>query len=108
MLCDIQSDLNAGLDVDQALRKAGIGITAYYRWKSQQQDPASAESLRLRDLETENGRLKDLVAGLALDREMLQEALEKKPGPPRVAARSLPRSVARSPPRSGASVGRWA
>jgi hypothetical protein len=29
ILCDIQSDLNASLSVDQALRKTGIGITTY-------------------------------------------------------------------------------
>jgi putative transposase len=79
ILCDIQSDLNAGLSVDQALRKAGIGITTYYRWKAQQQAPVSPESLRLRELESEVERLKILVAELALDRRMLQEALKKKP-----------------------------
>jgi putative transposase len=79
ILCDIQSDLNAGLNVNQALRKAGIGITTYYRWKAQQQAPVSPESLRLRELETEVDRLKHLVAELALDRKMLQEALKKKP-----------------------------
>ena len=79
MLCDIQSDLNAGLNVNQALRKAGIGITTYYRWKALQLAPVSAESLRLHELETEVDRLKLLVAELALDRRMLQEALKKKP-----------------------------
>jgi len=79
ILCDIQSDLNAGLSVDQALRKAGIGITTYYRWKARQQAPVSPESLRLRELQSEVDRLKILVAELALDRRMLQEALKKKP-----------------------------
>jgi putative transposase len=74
ILCDFQSDLS----VDQALRKAGIGITTYYRWKAQQQAPVSLESLRLRELETEGARLKHLVAEMALDRRMLQEALKKK------------------------------
>ena len=58
---------------------SAIRITTYYRWKAQQQDPVSAESLRLRELETEVDRLKHLVAELALDRRMLQEALKKKP-----------------------------
>jgi putative transposase len=79
MLCDIQSDLDAGLGIDQALRKAGIGISTYYRWKARRQAPVSVESLRLRELENEVDRLKLLVAELALDRRMLQEALEKKP-----------------------------
>jgi putative transposase len=79
ILRDVRSDLDAGLSVDQALRKAGIGITTYYRWKARQQAPVSPESVRLRELEAEVDRLKHLVAELALDRRMLQEALKKKP-----------------------------
>ena len=44
-----------------------------------QEDPASNEQLRMCELEAEVGRLKTLVAELALDRRMLQEALKKKP-----------------------------
>jgi hypothetical protein len=40
---------------------------------------ASNERLRIGELEAEVGRLKALVAELALDRRMLQEALKKKP-----------------------------
>ena len=78
-LRDIQSDLDAGLNVEQALRKVGIGQATYYRWKARREAPVSPESLRLRELESEVGRLKHLVAELALDRRMLQEALKKKP-----------------------------
>jgi hypothetical protein len=41
--------------------------------------PASKEQVRVSELEAEVGRLKLLVAELALDRRMLQEALKKKP-----------------------------
>ena len=51
----------------------------YYRWKALQENPVSHEQLRISELESENGRLKSLVAELALDRRMLQEALKKKP-----------------------------
>jgi hypothetical protein len=54
-------------------------LTAYYRWKALQEDPVSNEQLRMGELEAEVGRLKALVAELALDRRMLQEALKKKP-----------------------------
>ena len=79
VLQEIRADLEAGLNVDQACRKAGIAPTTYYRWKALQADPPSHEQLRLSELEAENGRLKALVAELALDRRMLQEALKKKP-----------------------------
>jgi putative transposase len=63
--------------INHACRKAGIGPTTYYRWKALQQDPVSNEQLRIAKLESEVGRLKLLVAELALDRRMLQEALKK-------------------------------
>jgi putative transposase len=79
MLRDIQADLDAGLNIHHACRKAGIGPSTYYRWKTLQENPKSSEQLRICELEAEVGRLKALVAELALDRRMLQEALKKKP-----------------------------
>ncbi len=40
-----QPDLDAGLTLHQACRKAGIGPTIYYRWKALQEDPISSEQL---------------------------------------------------------------
>ena len=75
----IQADLQAGLNINQACRKGGIGPTTYYRWKARQEDPVANEQIRVSELEAEVARLKLLVAELALDRRMLQEALKKKP-----------------------------
>src|ERR1700738_1670866 len=77
ILRDFQADLDAGLNIPQACRKAGIGPTTYYRWKALQENPVSNEQLRVSELEAEVGRLKLLVAELALDRRMLQETLKK-------------------------------
>ena len=74
-----QQQRQSNLRHNQACRKAGIGPTTYYRWKALQEDPVSNEQLRVSELEAEVDRLKTLVAELALDRRMLQEALEKKP-----------------------------
>jgi putative transposase len=79
ILVDIQADRAAGLSVHQARRKAGITPTTYYRWKDLQEDPLSNERFRISELEADLGRLKALVAELALDRRMLQEAPKKKP-----------------------------
>ena len=79
ILREFQADLDAGLNIDQACRKAGIGPTTYYRWKALRENPISNEQLRVLELEAEIDRLKLLVAELALDRRMLQEALKKKP-----------------------------
>ena len=79
ILREVQADLDAGLNISQACRKVGYSSTTYYRWKALQENPVSNEQLRVSELEAENGRLKLLVAELALDRRMLQEALKKKP-----------------------------
>lgn len=79
ILREVQADLDAGLNISQACRKAGYSSTTYYRWKALQENPVTNEQLRISELEAENGRLKTLVAELALDRRMLQEALKKKP-----------------------------
>jgi putative transposase len=79
ILRDFQVDLDSGLNVHHACRKAGIGLSTYYRWKAAQEEPISNEQLRVSELEAENGRLKLLVAELALDTRMLKEALKKKP-----------------------------
>ena len=77
ILRGFQADLDAGLTLHQACRKAGIGLNTYYRWKALQEKPLSSEHVRISELESEVGRLKLLVAELALDRRMLQEALKK-------------------------------
>jgi putative transposase len=79
ILREVQADLDAGLNVGQACRKVGYSSTTYYRWKALQENPISNEQIRVPELEAEDGRLKALVAELALDRRMLQEALKKKP-----------------------------
>ena len=79
ILSGFQADLDAGLNINPACRKAGFGPTTYYRWKALRGGPASGEQVRVSELEAEIGRLKLLVAELALDRRMLQEALKKKP-----------------------------
>ncbi len=78
-LREFQADLDSGLNINLACRKAGVGITTYYRWKALQENPISNEQLRISELEAENGRLKLLAAELALDTRMLKEALKKKP-----------------------------
>ncbi len=79
ILREFQADLDSGLNIHQACRKAGIGPSTYYRWKTLQENPISSEQFRVSELEAENGRLKLLVAELALDSRMLKEALKKKP-----------------------------
>jgi putative transposase len=67
-----------GTPVKEAIRKMGIAEQTYYRWKKKYGGLGASELRRLRQLEEENKRLKQMVADLSLDKHMLQEALSKK------------------------------
>jgi putative transposase len=56
----------------------GISEPTFYRWKKQFRGLESQEIRRLKLLEDENKRLKQLVADLTLDKQMLQDVLSKK------------------------------
>lgn len=68
----------AGTAVADVCRKLGVSENTFYRWKRKFAGLGIAELRRLRLLEDENRRLKQLVADLTLDRHMLQEVIRKK------------------------------
>ncbi len=68
----------AGTPVVEVCRKLGVTEQTFYRWKRKFAGLGIAELRRLRQLEDENRRLKQLVADLTLDRHMLQEVIRKK------------------------------
>jgi putative transposase len=67
-----------GTPVVEVCRKLGVTEQTFYRWKRKFAGLGIAELRRLRLLEDENRRLKQLVADLTLDRHMLQEVIRKK------------------------------
>jgi putative transposase len=71
-------DLAGGLTVGQACRKLGISPQTFHRWRNKYGGMELDDAKRLRELEVENTRLKRLVADLALDKQLLQEAVRKK------------------------------
>ena len=68
----------AGSPVREVTRKLGVSEQTFYRWKKMFEGLAPSEVRRLKQLEEENRRLKQMVADLSLDRHMLQEVLRKK------------------------------
>ncbi|EKV30496.1 Mobile element protein [Caenispirillum salinarum AK4] len=67
-----------GTAVEEVCRKAGISVQTYYRWRKKYGGLMPSEMKRLRQLEEEDGRLKRIVADLALDKEMLQDVIKRK------------------------------
>ena len=68
----------SGTPVAEIIRRLGITEVTFYRWKKKFAGMGVAEIRRLKQLEDENRRLKQLVADLTLDKQMLQEVLSKK------------------------------
>ena len=59
-------------------RKMGVSEATFYNWKKRYKGMGVAELRRLKALEEENSRLKQLVADLSLDKQILQDVLSKK------------------------------
>ena len=57
-----------GTPVSEVCRKMGISEQTFYRWKRRYEGMGVAELRRLKVLEQENGKLKQLVADLSLDK----------------------------------------
>jgi putative transposase len=67
-----------GTPVQEVIRKMGICEQTFYRWKKLYSGLGSSELRRLKQLEEENRRLKQMVADLSLDKHMLQDVLSRK------------------------------
>lgn len=71
-------DLASGLTVGQVCQKLGVSEPTLHRWRQQYGGLKADDARRLKELELENERLKRVVAQLALDKQMLQEVVQKK------------------------------
>jgi putative transposase len=63
-----------GKTVGEAIRSIGVSEVTYYRWRQEFGGLKSDQVKRLKDLETENTRLRRAVSDLTLDKLILQEA----------------------------------
>lgn len=70
--------VESGTRVTEICRKMGVSEPTFYRWKKQFGGMGTVEIRRLKQLEEENRRLKQVVADLTLDKHMLQDVLSKK------------------------------
>ena len=70
--------VETGQKVKDVIREHGISEQTYYRWKSKYGGMSVSDAKRLKQLQAENRQLKKLVADLSLDKQMLQEVLDRK------------------------------
>lgn len=72
------SRLKNGTTAKDLSRELGVSQPTLYAWKKKFKDMTVSETKRMRELESENSKLKKLVADLSLDNQMLKEINSRK------------------------------
>lgn len=71
-------EADSGLPVKELSRRHGFSEASYYLWRSKFGGMNVSEAKRLKELESENARLKKLLAESMLENEAVREVLRKK------------------------------
>ena len=66
--------VSQGHNIADAIRQIGVSEVTYYRWRQEYGGLKTEQVKRLKELETENSRLRKAVSDLTLDKLILQEA----------------------------------
>lgn len=77
-IIQILKEQEGGVGTAEICRRYGISGTTFYKWKGRYGGLEVSEARRLRVLESENGRLKKLLAEAMLDNSLLREVVSKK------------------------------
>jgi putative transposase len=71
-------EADAGVPVPDVCRKHGVSTSTFYKWRAKYGGLEASQLKRLRELEEENRRLKQMYAELSLDHEILKDVVAKK------------------------------
>lgn len=77
-IISILGEVDAGLSVKEVSRRHGVSDATYSNWKSKYGGMNANELKRLREIESENAKLKRMYADLALENTALKDLIEKK------------------------------
>lgn len=67
-----------GLPVAEVCRQNGVSSSAFYKWKNKYGGMEVSDIVRMKELEAENRRLKQMYADLSLECVVLKDIIEKK------------------------------
>lgn len=70
--------VESGRTVKDVCREAGISEATYYNWKSRYGGMEASDIKKIKDLEDENRRLKQMFSNLSLENRALKDVIEKK------------------------------
>ncbi|CCQ09994.1 Mobile element protein [Pseudoalteromonas luteoviolacea B = ATCC 29581] len=71
-------ETDSGVPVPEVCRKYGVGQSTFYKWRSKYGGMEASDVKRLKELEEENRKLKDMFATLSLKHSMLEDIIAKK------------------------------
>lgn len=74
----ILKEFDQGKSTDQISRDHGVSKATFYKWRQRYGGLEASELKRLKELEEENSRLKQMYANLALDLQAAKWIIEKK------------------------------
>lgn len=74
----ILKEVEGGRQVKEVCREYGVSDATYYNWKSKYGGMEASDIRRLKEMEDENRRLKQMFADLSLKHEALKDIVEKK------------------------------
>lgn len=74
----ILNEAEAGRQVKEVCRKHGISSPTFYKWKAKYGGLGVSKLKRLKELESENTKLKRMYADIALENTALKDVIEKK------------------------------
>ena len=74
----ILKEAEAGTPVKDICRELGVSSATVYQWRSKYGGMEASDLKRLRELEEENRRLKQMYAELSLDHKILKDIVERK------------------------------
>ena len=77
-IVNILKEAEAGVSVEDLMRQHGFSRATFYKWKAKYSGMSASELKRLKELEEENRRLKQMYADLSLEHEVLKDIIEKK------------------------------
>jgi len=74
----ILKEFDNGKTAAEISREYGVSTAAFYKWRERYAGMSGKELKRIKELEEENRKLKQMYATLALDHQMAKEIIEKK------------------------------
>ena len=77
-IVNILKEAEAGAALEDLIRQHGFSRASFYKWKAKYSGMSASDLKRLKELEEENRRPKQMYANLSLEHEVLKDIIEKK------------------------------